>query len=88
MDKLLTALLVVFLIVDWSQTRYIAKNPDKFYEMNPLLGKHPSVLRVNLHFFLALLLALIPGYPIITFIWWAMEVALVVNNYRIGIKLA
>ena len=37
-------------IVDWSQTRYIAENPDKYWEVNPLLGKHPSRARVDNYF--------------------------------------
>lgn len=32
---------------DWAQTRDIARNPDKFAEVNPILGKSPSVGRVN-----------------------------------------
>ena len=28
--------------IDMVQTIRIAKNPDKFRELNPLLGKHPS----------------------------------------------
>jgi hypothetical protein len=37
-----------FHIIDWGQTLDISKNPDKYYEMNPILGKHPSVSDVNL----------------------------------------
>ena len=35
---------------DWAQTRTIAKNPEKFYETNKLLGKHPSLGEVNNYF--------------------------------------
>lgn len=41
---------LVYLIlhaVDWGQTRNIAKNPDDYYEFNPLLGRHPSAKRVD-----------------------------------------
>lgn len=35
-------------LIDWSQTRTIAKNPDIYYEkVNPVLGKHPSVGKVD-----------------------------------------
>lgn len=34
-------------IVDWGQTVDIAKFPDHYQEINPLLGKHPSVNDVN-----------------------------------------
>ncbi len=36
--------------VDWLQTRQIALQPNRFYEYSPILGKHPSVERVNLYF--------------------------------------
>ena len=32
--------------IDMAQTIRIAKNPDKFQELNPLLGKHPSTSEV------------------------------------------
>lgn len=35
---------------DWAQTRTIAKNPDRYYEINPILGEHPSTGRVNNYF--------------------------------------
>lgn len=37
------------LIVDWAQTRTIAKDPE-FEELNPILGKKPSLGRVNSYF--------------------------------------
>src|SRR5690606_23306335 len=30
------------LVVDWAQTRYIAKNPEKWRELNPMLPDHPT----------------------------------------------
>jgi hypothetical protein len=29
-------------LADFSQTMKIADNPDDYYELNPILGKHPS----------------------------------------------
>lgn len=43
----------MFLGVDWAQTRYVARNPDKFIERNPILGDHPSVDKVDAHFVLS-----------------------------------
>lgn len=34
-------------VLDWSQTRTIAKNPDRFQEANPLIGKNPSAGKVD-----------------------------------------
>src|SRR5690606_12159875 len=43
-------------LVDWAQTRYIAKHPDKYRELNPLLPDHPSLGDVNRHFVRGMLL--------------------------------
>lgn len=37
-------------VIDFGQTKEIAKNPDKYYEINPLLGKHPNVESVKTYF--------------------------------------
>jgi hypothetical protein len=34
-------------LVDWGQTLNIARNPDRFHERNPILGRHPSPGQVN-----------------------------------------
>lgn len=36
-------------LIDWSQTRYIAEHPDKYWEINPILGNHPSIEKVDLY---------------------------------------
>lgn len=46
-----TVLLVIH-AVDWGQTRNIAKNPSQYAELNPFLGVHPSVSRVDNYFVL------------------------------------
>ena len=50
-DKVLGTTVVALQIVDWGQTRYLAKHPELgFYENNKLLGDHPSVGRVDVYF--------------------------------------
>ena len=49
-DYALGAAAVSTLVVDWGQTRYIVKNPQKYSETNPILGEHPSMGRTNLYF--------------------------------------
>ena len=49
-DYLLGTTAVAALVVDWGQTRYIAKHPEAYREMNIFLGEHPSVGRVNTYF--------------------------------------
>lgn len=34
-------------VIDWAQTRNIARNPDRYFEYNSLIGSHPSVGRVD-----------------------------------------
>lgn len=46
------AALLATRLADWGQTRYVARNPDKFREANPLLPDHPSMGDVNRHFLL------------------------------------
>jgi hypothetical protein len=33
--------------VDWLQTQEIVKDPDNRTELNPLLGEHPSMSKIN-----------------------------------------
>ena len=35
------------ILADWSQALRIAHNPCRWYERNPLLGRHPSEGRLN-----------------------------------------
>lgn len=34
-------------IIDWAQTIHIASEPEHFEELNPFLGKHPSLTEVH-----------------------------------------
>ena len=43
----LQAIVTGLIVVDWGQTRTIAKNPQLFEETNKILGKHPSIARVD-----------------------------------------
>lgn len=36
--------------IDYQQTLYIADHPDKLYETNPILGRHPDRQDVHLWF--------------------------------------
>lgn len=79
---------------DWLQTRQIAKNPDKFYEMNPILGKHPSTGEVDLYFaaslaaHTAIAMALPPKYrEFWQYFWIGAEAATVAHNLDVGVKI-
>jgi len=36
--------------LDYRQTIFIARHPERFHEINPVLGEHPSVGKVNAAF--------------------------------------
>ena len=81
-------------LADWGQTLCIANNPDRFYETNVLLGRHPSRDKVNTYFPVAIALhtavavALPPKYRRAwQLVWIVVETSMVVNNASIGIKL-
>ena len=44
------AVCTALLIMDWKQTRQIALHPEKWSEMNPILGKHPKTAKVDIYF--------------------------------------
>jgi hypothetical protein len=80
------------LAADWLQTREISRNPDRFYETNPVLGRHPSLSAVNAYFAAGLLahtavaMALPPPWrgpwQYLTF---AFEAGVVAHNASLGI---
>ena len=49
-EKQLFVAHTALVVADWSQTRYIAKHPETYSEQNILLGKHPSMDKVDLLF--------------------------------------
>jgi hypothetical protein len=83
-------LALVALCADWSQTRWIADHPG-FTEMNPYLGAHPSIGRVNVYFALALVV-LVAAYcllgeagEVICGFVFALEMLMVVRNATGGV---
>jgi hypothetical protein len=76
------------------QTRDIARNPDRFYESNPVLGRHPSLSAVNAYFAAGILahtavaMALPPGWrepwQYMTIVFQAGVVA---HNASIGVEM-
>ena len=49
-------------VIDYQQTKVIARNPDKYWETNPILGKHPSESKVTQVFLLSGI-----GYVLVTY---------------------
>lgn len=96
MDRVDTGMLAAYTVLhvmDWRQTRQIAKNPNVYWERNPLLGKHPSVSRVNKYMLasLATTAAFTYGLPKKyrrIFLGASITVtgSLVVHNFNIGLR--
>jgi hypothetical protein len=85
---------LTMLLIDWGQTRYIATHPDQFRENNPLLGRHPSLLTVDVYFTTAIILIAVITWilPKQYRIWWLggialLETGLVIHNHSIGIGI-
>lgn len=82
------------LIADWAQTRYIAKHSNTFYETNTVLGKYPSVGRVDNYFALSIVAhaaisTVLPnawrqGWQ---YVWIGIELEKVAHNHSIGVRM-
>ena len=80
--------------VDWQQTRYIARHPEDYYEINPILGKHPDKQTVDIYFAASALAhigisALLPDefrdyWQMVTL---GVKATLVGWNFSIGIRM-
>lgn len=93
-DVLLEATYLSLHVIDWRQTRYIAKNPDKYHETNFLLGDHPSSQCVDAYFLLTGLGHLGIAHflsgkhrSIWQAIWIGIEFGYVKNNVSLGIRI-
>ena len=80
--------------IDWRQTRYIAKNPHQWHEMNPILGRHPSVNTVDTYFLITTILHTVISYylPQPYRKWWQSITIVgsgtfVFYNFSVGIKM-
>lgn len=93
-DSFMQTIVIGLIVIDWAQTRYIADNPERYCEDNPILGKHPDIDEVDRYFAACLI-----GNTLIAYIlperyrkqWQTMsiwmQVCCVANNYGIGAKL-
>lgn len=92
-DYLLLATAITAVTIDWAQTRYIARHPQKYSELNPILGKHPSTGKVDRYFAASLLGTVGIAFALPTNYrkYWLggvtfVEVGFVLHNKGIGIK--
>lgn len=80
--------------VDWAQTRHIARHPDRFRELNPMIGAHPSLGAVNRHFLFTTAAGLLAAHYLPAYrkqmlqVWFAVGVGMTVRNAAIGVRIA
>lgn len=93
-DQALLAAGTVLHLVDWGQTRYIVKNPDRYWERNIILGKYPTMGEVNAYMLAtALLIPVLAHYfpeyrSIILGLWVATQATVVGHNHSIGVRIS
>ena len=82
-------------VIDWGQTRYIAKHPEEHRELNLILGSHPSTEEVDAYFLSTALLhtGITKSLPDKYRKYWQMftigvEVGVVERNVRLGVGVA
>ncbi len=79
-------------VMDWAQTRYAADHPDKYKELNPLLGRHPTKSEVD-----RLMIVGAIGHFLVTdfltadrvkWLWatTAMKAIVIYSNWSIGVR--
>ena len=81
-------------VVDWAQTRRIARQPV-YYEMNPVLGSHPSVGQVDAYFAGAIVGHAAVSYLLPAgwragwqYVWIGIEAQKTYHNRSIGLRFA
>lgn len=81
--------------MDWSQTLHISRNPQTYFELNPIMGPHPSEDKVKAYFALTLIAhaamayMLPPPYRTIWQSFWiGVETLAVQHNRAMGLGLS
>lgn len=91
-DNLLPTLAIAMLLADLSQTTQIARQPERFFEKNLLLGKHPSSSAVNAYFGANILANLLlnsanpPLGLLLNLATLGVQVPTVKNNMQLGLR--
>lgn len=52
-DDTLYTVGTLMIVADWAQTKQISRNPDRWDEINPILGEEPHPDRVDAYFAIA-----------------------------------
>jgi len=95
-QKILSAIAITAVVIDYGQTRTIALSSELgWYEKNPLLPAKPTLGEVNRHFILIPLatyfvLDYLPSdkRTIALYALTAVQVAIVAHNYSLGVRVS
>lgn len=92
-QKAMSGAFLTLWAADYGQTRTIAQHPERWVEYNPVIGKHPTLGRVNLYFLAAPIISgvLLDNVSSTERTWalrvlTSLEVGLVAHNAHIGIR--
>lgn len=93
-DLTLEGIYLIFKTLDLGQTLDIAGQPDRYHEVNPIIGEHPSKNRVYAYFITTSLLhigithflpkAYRPWFQGVTI---GLSAGCVIHNYSIGLRV-
>jgi hypothetical protein len=93
-DYVLLGAALTTIAIDWGQTRYIARHPQTYHEINPILGKHPSVGKVDRYFAASMLgtVGIAMVLPTTYRKYWlggvaVFELGFIIHNKNLGIKV-
>lgn len=88
------AVYLVLHTIDWGQTRNIANNPKQYYEINPVIGEHPTTGRVNGYFLATALLHTGIAYVLpadwrksFQYVTIVIEAGVTNRNRNLGVKI-
>lgn len=94
-DTAYQAAVSALIVADWMQTRWIAKSgSDRYFEANPLIGRHPSASRVDAYFAASMAFSAAVSFYLLDQpnrrtwqgIWIGYESGFVIHNYSLGVQ--
>ena len=94
-DTAREAAYLILHVVDWGQTRNIVHRRDKgYWEANPILGKYPSIKRVDSYFSFMAVAHVAVAYVLprgwregFQYTTAGLKTGLIINNNSIGLRV-
>ena len=94
-DTIRQGVMLGLIAIDWQQTQEIAKHPELYSEVNPIIGKNPTVHGVDNFFLASAIIKTGISYALPAGKWreaWqyiniGASATLVSHNYNVGIRI-